>query len=618
MTKTTQATHATPALIGSNRVGPHPASIGRPVDHPEWHMPTESGYVVGTNLLGEPFKRDPLKVIVMGAGAAGIDFLHHATQLLSDLNVEIKCFDKNADVGGTWYENRYPGCACDGPSPSYQFAWRPNPDWSHYYCGAPEIWQYMKGIVLDEKLDRFIQLQTRVVKATWDENKGRWRIVLRRADESMEWEEECDIFLNGTGFVNAWKWPKIEGLHSFKGKLFHTAAYEEGYDLTGKRVAIIGSGSSGVQTVATAYPDVSKLYTWVRSPTWITAGFAQKYAGEGGENTAFTEEQKAEWRRDPELYRQYRKMIEDEINLRFKAILRNTAESQQTNEFSYKEMSRKLGGDPRLVDKVIPKDFNVGCRRPTPGNGYLEALVGEKTTVFTETIGSVTPNGFKDHNGVEYECDVIICATGFDTSYRPQFPVTGLDNVSLQERWAELPESYMGIAAPKMPNYFMFTGPFTPVAQGAILPILTAMSNYFVKVIRKMYSQHIRRITPKDSVIEEFMEHTRAYLPRTSWADPCASWFKQGHKDGPVVMWPGSRLAFFEAVKTPQWEDYDIQYHSNNRFGFMGSGFAPYEFSAKGESSPYLNGDFVPTLPRSKVEEMIADEKTSKTVNGKH
>ncbi|KAE8421771.1 hypothetical protein BDV36DRAFT_291885 [Aspergillus pseudocaelatus] len=124
-----------------------------------------------------------------------------------------------------------------------------------------------------------------------------------------------------------------------------------------------------------------------------------------------------------------------------------------------------------------------------------------------------------------------------------------------------------------------------------------------------MYSQHIRRITPREDVIAHFMKHARAYLPRTCWADPCASWFKQGSLDGPVVMWPGSRLAFFEAVKTPQWEDYDIQYHSGNRFGFLGSGFAPYEFGEQGESSPYLNGDFVPTRHEHELREMIAKEK---------
>ncbi|KAJ6445154.1 hypothetical protein O9K51_03558 [Purpureocillium lavendulum] len=528
----------------------------------------------------------------MGAGAAGIDFLHHAVKAFRDLKVDIKCIKKNSDVGGTWFENRYPGCACDGPSASYQFPWRPNPGWTKFYSEAPEIWQYMKDIVIDEGLDAYIQLNTEVVGATWDDEDASWIVQLATVDGTKHWRERCDVFLNGGGFLNAWRWPEIAGLHSFEGHLFHTARYEEGFDLKGKKVAVIGSGSSGVQTVASVYDDVSELYTWVRSPTWITAGFAQKYAGEAGANFIYSEDDKNEWRRDPALYLEYRKLIEVELNQRYKTVLRNTQESQDANKFSYDEMHRKLGGQERLVDKIIPKAFNVGCRRPTPGNGYLEALVGDKTTCFTEDIHSITPSGFKGHMGNEYAVDVIICATGFDTSFRPKFPIVGLDNVNLSDRWRKLPESYIGLAAPKMPNYFMFTGPFTPVAQGSILPILSHMSKYFIQIIQKMYTQHIRRIVPKDNVIEQFMDHCRAYLPRTCWADPCTSWFKQGRSDGPIVMWPGSRLAFFEVVGSPNWEDYDILYHSVNRFSFLGNGFAAYEFGEDCNTTRYLDCDF--------------------------
>lgn len=140
------------------------------------------------------------------------------------------------------------------------------------------------------------------MKATWDDERSVWRLVLQSTDSSKEWEEECNVLLNGTGFLKLekglftsnskaadvnnsnWKWPTIPGLETFKGPLFHTASYQDGYDLKGKRVAVIGSGSSGVQVVASIYSDVAQLYTWVRSPTWITAGFAQEYAGEGGRN----------------------------------------------------------------------------------------------------------------------------------------------------------------------------------------------------------------------------------------------------------------------------------------------------------------------------------------------
>lgn len=194
---------AAPLKIGSNRPGPHPASGKRPVDLEEWQARNTGSYRVGSNLVGEQFpgRKGPFKIVMMGAGPAGIDFLHHAPEALADLDIEIKCFEKNADVGGTWYENRYPGCACDGPSASYQFAWRPNPDWSRYYSSSKEIWQYMKGIVMDEGLDKYIRLNSRVSKATWDETKSRWILVISKMDGSGQWEEECDIFLNGTGFV---------------------------------------------------------------------------------------------------------------------------------------------------------------------------------------------------------------------------------------------------------------------------------------------------------------------------------------------------------------------------------------------------------------------------------
>lgn len=193
--------------IGSNQPGLHPSGDKRPVHRPEWDVQAPSGYVVSDNLVGEQPRghgtegQTPFKVIVCGAGAAGIDFLHHSLTAFKSLQVEVKCFDKNADVGGTWYENRYPGCACDGPSPSYQFPWRPNPDWSKYYSESPEIWEYMKGIVLDERLDRFITLNTEVKKASWNEGKSMWTIVLASTDGARQWEEECHVFLNGTGFV---------------------------------------------------------------------------------------------------------------------------------------------------------------------------------------------------------------------------------------------------------------------------------------------------------------------------------------------------------------------------------------------------------------------------------
>ena len=190
--------------LGSNHAGPFLPSTERPVHFDQWSQPLSSGYSCSNHTIGEQWPGShgkPFKIVMIGAGAAGIDFLHHTRESLTGLNVEVKCFERNADVGGTWYENRYPGCACDGPSASYQFAWRPNPDWSHFYSYSKEIWQYLKGIAVDENLMDCIKLNTEVKKASWNDKESKWDLVLSQTDGSKQWEEDCDVLFQGTGFL---------------------------------------------------------------------------------------------------------------------------------------------------------------------------------------------------------------------------------------------------------------------------------------------------------------------------------------------------------------------------------------------------------------------------------
>lgn len=192
--------------IGSNKAGSKPASAERPVHYGEWDVASNSGYVVGDNMINEPPPGKPFKIAFIGAGAAGIDFLHHAPSVLQGLGVEIVCYDKNENVGGTWYENRYPGCACDVPSVSYAFPWRPNPCWTSFYSSAQEIWQYMRDIVDEEGMMKYIQLRTEIISATWDEDHSKWHLKVRRTapetnEAPIEWEDSCDLLLNGGGFL---------------------------------------------------------------------------------------------------------------------------------------------------------------------------------------------------------------------------------------------------------------------------------------------------------------------------------------------------------------------------------------------------------------------------------
>ncbi|ETI26517.1 hypothetical protein G647_03294 [Cladophialophora carrionii CBS 160.54] len=547
-----------------------------------WKVQDERGY----RIIEEPFgARRKLRVIHIGAGASGICFSKFARDRLE--NVEFQVYEKNDDIGGTWLENRYPGCACDIPSVCYQFTWDRNPEWSHYYSDSPEIWRYFKSVVERHDLMKHIKLRHKIIAAKWEEQEGLWHVRIRDEEQDREFTDTCNVLVNGGGILNNWKWPDIPGLHSFQGVLQHSAHYTEGLDLKGKRVAVIGTGSSGIQIVAKIAYEVDHLYTWVRSPTWITAGFAQKFASNGGGNFEYTPIQKQLFKENPKLYLKYSKMIESELNQRFKFILKNTPESKAAKEYATAEMKQKLANNPELMEKMIPTDFDVGCRRPTPGNGFLEALNRENVTVFTKLMTTVTPKGFIDHTGQEHEVDIIICATGFVTTWIPRFPVEA-NGTTLAKLWGDEAPSYLSVAPPSIPNYYMMGGPYGPLGHGSFLPILETLARYIIQIIDKMQTDRIKALTPRAEAIAQFKQHADLFLQRTAWVSGCSSWFKQGRVDGPLPMFPGSRLTYLNILEKPRFEHYQIE-HCNelNMFEFLGDGFDVREFDGR-DLSYYL------------------------------
>lgn len=265
----------------------------------------EHGYKIREHPMGT---RRQLKVILMGAGASALNFFKKAEEELS--NVEIVCYEKNHDIGGTvspvyidsgagklkadlhyfskWLENNYPGCACDVPAVNYQFSWKIKL-WTHFYSYSPEIWRYLKDIEQENNfIDKYIKLQHQVEHVEWDGDAGLWRIKVKDLQTGEVKDDSAEFFINAGGVLNKWKWPEIPGISEFKGKLMHSARYDDSYDLTGKRVAVIGAGSSGVQIVSAIQSKVQHLYHWIRNPVWITATFAQRWAGKDGSNFACT------------------------------------------------------------------------------------------------------------------------------------------------------------------------------------------------------------------------------------------------------------------------------------------------------------------------------------------
>jgi cation diffusion facilitator CzcD-associated flavoprotein CzcO len=332
----------------------------------------------------------------------------------------------------------------------------------------------------------------------------------------------------------------LKGLKDYKGIVAHSANYPNELDLEGKRIAIVGTGASGLQLTAALQPKASHMYTWIRTGTWITSSYGSNFAGPDGGNFKYTEAQKKKLIEDPEYYLKYIKEVESGLSDPL-AVLKKSPISKLAQEFSYTLMKQKLQGREDLLEALTPTTFPVGCKRRTPGNGYLEALVQPNVTTFCKaSLDAITEKGFIDPNGKEVEVDAIILATGFNTTWVPRFPIIA-NGKNLQDLYKEDALSYLGVAAPYMPNYFTFYGPFSPIGQGSVLAMMDVFSGWMLQMIDKMQIEDIKSFTPRQHVIEEYGEHTKLLVRRFVWDAPCRSWMKSGSINGPPSSYAGTR-----------------------------------------------------------------------------
>lgn len=428
-------------------------------------------------------------------------------------------------------------------------------------------------------LSSYVKVSSRVTSASWSDEKGKWQLEIECGGETIH--DEVDVLINGGGFVNAWKWPDIPNLSTFEGELRHSANWET-VDWKDKRVALIGNGSSAIQILPELRHTAKSIHTFIRSPTWIVPNMLADMTPDG-KNFAYSEEQKKRFREHPEELKELRQKMEHIYNQFFYLFLKDSPQQQAACGIYGDLMKQKLGDDDELAQKLIPS-FPIGCRRITPGYGYLDALKADNVTACFDPIKSFTRRGIvtqppADTAPEETEFDLIICATGFDVSFRPAWPMTGLDGASLQDLWKEESEAYMGIIAPQMPNYFMFCGPNSPLGHGNILAAYEAAADYMLKWCSKIAGQGIKSITIKPDVLREFNEYSQVFLQKTVWSSNCSSWYKNFKVDGRVsAMYAGSVFHYRDLLEAFRTEDFDIRYlNRENRFGFMGNGINEHE-----------------------------------------
>ncbi|KAI9925904.1 hypothetical protein ASPWEDRAFT_113544 [Aspergillus wentii DTO 134E9] len=525
--------------------------------------------------------RRTLKVLVIGAGASGL-LLAYKLQRHFDC-VEITVFEKNPAVSGTWFENRYPGCACDVPSHCYTWSFEPNPNWSANYAGADEIRQYFVDFCHRHDLQKYIHLEHEVVHAAWKSETGHWEVQVRDIQHNSHTQHTAHILINATGILNQWKWPSIPGLQSFQGDLLHSAAWDSSVNLEDKTVAVIGNGSSGIQIVPAILPQVRKLVHFTRQAAWVAPPVNEEYQ-------EYSPEQIERFRSDPTYLLGVRRQIEARMNGSFLKFIQGSDMQRRAHEYVMLHMMKRLDGDASLAETLVPT-FPFGCRRPTPGTGYLEALKDSKVETITGArIANVTGNQVVLENGTSYTVDAIVCATGFDTSYKPRFPLVGRDSTTLSEAWKDEVSAYLGLTVPGFPNYFSILGPNCPVGNGPVLISIEKQVEYIVQVLGKMQKENLQSFEVRRTATDSFNQWKDAFMQNTVWTSGCRSWYQNGSKGNQIVaLWPGSTLHYLEAIQHPRYEDYIWTSPPGvNPWAFLGNGQSTAETRPGGDTSWYL------------------------------
>lgn len=281
------------------------------------------------------------------------------------------------------------------------------------------------------------------------------------------------------------------------------------------------------------------------------------------------------FKKDPSTYHAWRHKIEKTVNGAALITIFGTPTQKEFQLVNHEAMRKKLAKKPEIMEALEPS-WPPGCRRLTPGPGYLEALVEDNVEFVPTKIKRFTPGGIETIDGKEREVDIVICATGFDTSLKQDVPIIGEDGVSLNEVWDPIPEAYYGIFPGKMPNHFRFIGPNGAPGTGGLVHLVECACEYMIKVIQKLQREYIKSICIKPEVLAMFTKHVDKYFTKTIYTQPCKSWMKRGKEDGRVItIWPGSCIHAVEAFENPRYEDFNYEYLpeiENNLFGWLGKG----------------------------------------------
>lgn len=540
--------------------------VGGPV--PEEYLPliAHEMQLAGTPALEVEWREKPaeailrdFRVLIIGAGESGLCMAIK----LARMGIRFTIVEKNQAVGGTWYENSYPGCGVDTPNHFYQFSFERNHDWSRYFSPRDELWRYLEGVADRYDLRRHIRFRCEVTEARWNDSTSSWELTVRRADGSSE-SLHAQAVVCAVGQLNQPKYPDIPGLDSFAGPVMHTARWDHSVGLDGARVGMIGTGASGMQVGPSVADRVAHLSVFQRSPHWAvhnplyhaSVSDEKKWALRNLPHYANWYRFQLFWASGDGLYRSLQVDPEwptPDISL--------NAENHAMRERLIDHIRNEVGGDARLLEKAVPSYPPYG-KRMLRDNGWFRMLTRANVDLVTNPIARVVPEGVVTEGGHRHDTDVLVLATGFQAD-RLTWPmrIEGRAGRTLRDLWGDDdPRAYLGITVPEFPNFFLMYGPNTNLAHGGSAIFHSeCQTRYTLLALRELLERRVRSLEVRQSAHDAFNERVDALHARMVWAHPgVGSWYKNG-KGRVFATSPWRLLDYWNFTRSIEIEDYVLK-----------------------------------------------------------
>lgn len=485
-----------------------------------------------------PANKSEFPVLILGAGFSGIGM---AIKLKEAGINNFTLLEREDEVGGTWRDNFYPGAGVDVHSHLYSFSFEPNPEWTRAFSGWEEILNYIKAVTDKHELRPHIQFNKDVVSAKFDEDKGLWTVTTTDGEHYV-----ARAVISAVGGLANPAYPNIPGLDGFQGQTVHTARWDENLDLTGKRVALIGSGASAIQAGPSMAKDVAHLDVFQRTPSWIIPKPDRKITGL----------EKTLYRNVPGLLKLRRWMLYWMYEARGPLIITDKPWAKKLLQgMALRNMKKQLQ-DPAMR-KVCTPDYKIGCKRILISNDWYPMLERKNVSLVTEGIEKITPTGVVTQDGQEHPCDVIVTATGFKVSIsNAPFEIRGLEGQTLEQAWEGGAEAYKGITVNGFPNLFFMLGPNTGPGHNSVLVYTEMQIDYALQAIEMLRDDDLKYLDVKKGVQDEFNVEMQNRMENTAWTSGCNSWYLS--EDGKnSTLYPGLNIEYRLRTRKLKTSEYD-------------------------------------------------------------